>query len=58
LYPGTTIAGWIATQFGESQGSEISALTALGLLLMLISFALSLISRSLVSRQRKVMAVV
>lgn len=58
LYPGTTIAGWIATQFGEAQGIEISALTALGLLLMLISFALSLVSRALVSRQRKVLAIV
>lgn len=58
LYPGTTIAGWIATQFGESQGVEISALTAMGLLLMLISFGLSLISRTLVSRQRKLMAIV
>ncbi len=57
LYPGTTIAGWIATQFGESQGVEISALTAMGLLLMVISFSLSLVSRSLVSRQRKLMAV-
>jgi phosphate transport system permease protein len=58
LYPGTTIAGWIATQFGESTGIETSALIALGLLLMLISFALSLVSRSLVSRQRKLMAIV
>lgn len=58
LYPGATIAGWIATQFGESQGNEIAALTALGLLLMLISFALSLVSRALVSRQRRLMAIV
>ena len=56
LYPGTTIAGWIATQFGESQGIEISALTAMGLLLMVISFSLSLVSRSLVSRQRKMVS--
>ena len=53
LQPGTSIAAWIATQFGEAQGNEISALMALGVLLMLINFSLSLISRSLVNRQRK-----
>jgi phosphate transport system permease protein len=56
LYPGTSIASWIATEFGEAQGNEISALMALGVLLMLLSFALSLVSRWLVSRQRKVLA--
>jgi len=58
LYPGTSIASWIATEFGEAQGNEIAALMALGVLLMLVNFGLSLISRSLVSRQRKVLAVV
>lgn len=58
LYPGTSIAAWIATEFGEAQGNEISALMALGVLLMLISFSLSLVSRWLVNRQRKVLAVV
>jgi phosphate transport system permease protein len=58
LYPGTSIASWIATEFGEAQGNEISALMALGVLLMLVNFGLSLISRWLVSRQRKVLAVV
>jgi phosphate transport system permease protein len=58
LYPGTSIASWIATEFGEAQGNEISALMALGVLLMLVNFGLSLISRGLVSRQRKVLAVV
>ena len=58
LYPGTSIAAWIATQFGEAQGTEISALMALGLLLMVISFALSLVSRGLVNRQRKLLAMV
>jgi len=58
LYPGTSIAAWIATEFGEAQGNEISALMALGVLLMLLNFGLSLISRSLVIRQRKVLAVV
>src|SRR5580704_16649903 len=58
LYPGTSIAAWIAQEFGESQGRGIDALMALGILLMLISFGLSLISRWLVSRQRKVLAVV
>ena len=58
LYPGTSIASWIATEFGEAQGNEIAALMALGVLLMLVNFGLSLISRWLVSRQRKVLAVV
>lgn len=58
LYPGTSIASWIATEFGEAQGNEIAALMALGILLMLVSFGLSLISRWLVARQRRVLAVV
>ncbi|HEY1825204.1 MAG TPA: phosphate ABC transporter permease subunit PstC [Acidimicrobiales bacterium] len=55
-YPGTSIAAWIATEFGESQGNEVSALMALGVLLMLLNVGLALISRSLVSRQRKALA--
>jgi phosphate transport system permease protein len=58
LYPGTSIAAWIATEFGEAGHNEIGALMALGTLLMLINFSLALISRWLVSRQRKVLAVV
>jgi phosphate transport system permease protein len=58
LYPGTSIAAWIALEFGESQGKEIAALMALGVLLMLVNFALSLVSRWLVRRQRKVLALV
>jgi phosphate transport system permease protein len=58
LYPGTSIAAWIALTFGESQGNEISALMALGVLLMLLNFGLSMISRSLVNRQRKILAIV
>jgi len=58
LYPGTSIAAWIATEFGEAQGNEIAALMALGVLLMLLNFGLSLISRALVNRQRRVLAVV
>jgi phosphate transport system permease protein len=58
LYPGTSIAAWIATEFGEAQGNEIAALMALGVLLMLLNFALSLVSRWLVLRQRKVLAIV
>jgi phosphate transport system permease protein len=56
LYPGTSIAAWIATQFGEAQGKEISALMALGVILMALNFGLSLISRKLVADQRKVLA--
>jgi len=58
LYPGTSIAAWIATEFGEAGHNEIGALMALGTLLMLINFSLALVSRWLVSRQRKVLAVV
>jgi len=58
LYPGTSIAAWIALEFGEAQGNEIAALMALGVLLMLISFGLSLVSRALVTRQRKAMSIV
>jgi phosphate transport system permease protein len=58
LYPGTSIAAWIATEFGEAGHDEIGALMALGTLLMLINFSLALVSRWLVSRQRKVLAVV
>jgi len=58
LYPGTSIAAWIALTFGESQSNEIAALMALGVLLMLLNFGLSLVSRSLVNRQRKLLAVV
>jgi ABC-type phosphate transport system permease subunit len=58
LYPGTSIAAWIATQFGESQSTEIPALMALGVLLMLLNFGLSLLSRSLVNRQRRLLALV
>jgi phosphate transport system permease protein len=56
LYPGTSIAAWIATEFGEAQGNEISALMALGVLLMLLNVGLALISRSLVNRQRRALA--
>ena len=56
LYPGTSIAAWIATEFGEAQGNEIAALMALGILLMALNFGLSLISRWLVGRQRKILA--
>lgn len=56
LYPGTSIAAWIATEFGEAQSSEVSALMALGVILMALNFGLSLISRRLVNNQRKILA--
>lgn len=56
LYPGTSIAAWIATEFGEAQGNEVAALMALGVLLMLLNVCLALISRALVNRQRRVLA--
>jgi phosphate transport system permease protein len=58
LYPGTSIAAWIANEFGESQGNEIAALMSLGILLMVLNFGFSLVSRWLVRRQRKVLALV
>jgi phosphate transport system permease protein len=57
LYPGTSIAAWIATEFGESQSNEIAALMALGVILMALNVCLALISRKLVNRQRKLLAV-
>jgi phosphate transport system permease protein len=56
LYPGTSIAAWIATEFFEAQGNEVAALMALGVLLMLLNVGLALISRSLVNRQRRALA--
>jgi ABC-type phosphate transport system permease subunit len=41
---------------GEAQGNEVAALMALGVLLMLLNVCLALISRSLVSRQRRALA--
>jgi phosphate transport system permease protein len=58
LYPGTSIAAWIATEFGEAQGNEVAALMALGVLLMILNVGLALISRALVNRQRKILATV
>lgn len=56
FYPGTTIASWIATAFGESSSVDIQALMALGVLLMVISLGVSLLSRWFISRQRKLLA--
>ncbi len=50
LYPGTSIAAWIATEFGEAGATKSAALMALGELLMLMNFWLALVSRWLVSR--------
>ena len=59
LEPGVTIAGWIATQWGEAVGSDqIGALFALGAILMVVSLAMSVFSRRLVARQRRAAAVV
>jgi phosphate transport system permease protein len=54
LRPGATLAGWIATQWGEAQGSaQVPALFALGVILMVVSLSMSLISNRLVARQRR-----
>ena len=54
LKPGATLAGWIATQWGEAQGSsQVPALFALGVILMVVSLSMSLISNRLVARQRR-----
>ena len=59
LDPGVTIAGWIATQWGEAVGSDqIGALFALGAILMVVSLGMSIFSRRLVARQRRAAAVV
>ena len=51
--PATTIASFIASTFGESSSADIQGLLALGVVLMFISFSVSLLSRVLISRQRK-----
>jgi len=56
FYPGTTIASWIASAFGESSSVDIQALMALGVILMVISLGVSLISRWFIARQRKMLA--
>jgi len=54
LAEGTSLAAFIANQFGEAQGSDqIPALFAAGFILMLMSFGMSLLSTRLVARQRK-----
>jgi len=58
LEPGTTLASWIANNFGEATGDQVNALFALGVILMAISLATSLFSRWLVARQRRAAAVV
>jgi len=58
LYPGTSIASWIATEFGEAQGNENRGPDGPRRLVDVVNFGLSLISRWLVTRQRKVLAVV
>jgi phosphate transport system permease protein len=59
LEPGVSIAGWIATQWGEAVGSDqIGALFALGAILMVVSLAMSIFSRRLVAKQRRAAAVV
>ncbi len=56
LMPGTTLASWIAGQFGESSGVGINALMALGVLLMIINFSLALVSQRMISNQRRRLA--
>ena len=57
LKPGVTIAGWIATQWGEAEGTDqVPALFALGAILMVLSLTFSLLSNRLVARQRKAAA--
>ena len=53
LMPGTTLASWIAGQFGESSGVGINALMALGVLLMIINFSLALVSQRMIRNQRR-----
>lgn len=56
FYPGTTIASWIASAFGEASSVDIQALMALGVILMVISLGVSLVSRWFIARQRKMLA--
>ena len=54
--PGTTIASFIASSFGEASGNDIQALLALGVVLMFISLSISFMSRVLIAKQRKALA--
>jgi phosphate transport system permease protein len=47
---GGSIAGWIATQFGEANDLGISGLVAAGLVLFLVTLAVNLLSRIIVKR--------
>ena len=48
FYPGSTIASWMASQFGEASGLSLSALIELGLILFVITLAVNIIARLLV----------
>lgn len=50
LQPGATLASVIALEFNEATGPQLAALTALGLVLFLIAFAINALARALVSR--------
>ncbi|MEI6709772.1 MAG: phosphate ABC transporter permease subunit PstC [Actinomycetota bacterium] len=54
--PATTIASFIASSFGEASSTDIQALLALGVVLMVISLTISFLSRMLIARQRKALA--
>ena len=57
LAQGTSLASFIAGQWGEAEGSDqVPALYALGVFLMLFSLAFSLIANRLVAKQRKAAA--
>lgn len=54
LAEGSSLAAFIANQFGEAQGSDqVPALFAAGVVLMVIAFAMSYLSTAMIARQRK-----
>jgi phosphate transport system permease protein len=48
--PGSTIASRIANEFNEAIGMQLNALIALGCILFLVTFAVLIVARILVSR--------
>ena len=50
LAPGNTIAAMLANQFGEAAGIQVSALMYAALILMILTFAVNILAKWVVSR--------
>ncbi len=52
--PGSTIASRIANEFNEAAGLQLSALSALGCILFLVTFAVLILARLLIARVKRI----